>query len=52
MKYLQKKFSVSLTGNKEYEKNYDRIFKKSLRKKVRIFIDNLLFKLFWKNGKH
>jgi len=28
MKYLNKKFSVYLSGNKTYEKNYNKIFKK------------------------
>jgi len=28
MKYLNKSFSVYMEGSKEYEKNYDRIFRK------------------------
>ena len=29
MKYLNKKFSVYLSGNKTYEKNYNKIFKRA-----------------------
>ena len=29
MKYINKKFSVYMTGDESYEKNYDKIFKKS-----------------------
>ena len=48
MKYLEKSFSVSLTGNKRYEENYNSIFRKTLKQKVKEFIDNLIEELFLK----
>ncbi len=32
--------------DKQYEKNYDRIFRKSIHIKIKEFIDKFLFKLF------
>lgn len=34
MEYLKKTFSVYLTGNSNYEKNYNAIFKKSFKQKL------------------
>jgi len=52
MKYLLKKFSVSLTGNKQYEENYNKIFRKTLRERINATIERILFSLFVKeNGK-
>jgi len=50
MKYLNKSFSVFM-GSKDYEKNYDNIFKKSLKEKIKNFIDKILFNLFIKEIK-
>lgn len=49
MKYLKKEsFSIFMGGNKQYDDNYNRIFRKRLRTKIREFIDKILFKLFIK----
>jgi len=45
MKYLKKTFSVFMTGS-FYDKNYDRIFHKSWREKIKLWFDKLLTKLF------
>ena len=48
MKYLDKSFSVFMGGNKQYSENYDTIFRKPLRIKIKNWIDTLLFHLFIK----
>jgi hypothetical protein len=46
MKYLLKSFSVGLTGNKKYEDNYKKIFKKPLWKVIEIWIEKKMAELF------
>jgi len=43
-------FSLYRNSN-EYQKNWDRIFKKSLIEKIKIWIDKFLFNLFIKETK-
>ena len=50
MKYLQKQFSIFMGGSKEYEQNYEKIFKKSLKQKILKKIDALLYIVFLKGG--
>jgi len=47
MKYLNKSFNVFM-GSKDYDKNYNGIFRKSLKEKIHNWINNLLIKLFIK----
>jgi len=47
MKYLQKKFSVFM-GSKDYDKNYDSIFRKPLKERIINWINEMLIKLFIK----
>lgn len=46
MKYLLKSFNFSLSGSKQFGENYDRIFRKSLKEKIKIAIEKRLIKLF------
>lgn len=46
MKYLNKTFSVFMSGNKQYEDNYNKIFRKPLLERIKIWWENLLVNLF------
>lgn len=45
MKYLNKTFSISMSS-KDYNKNYDSIFKKSWWQKIKEKVEKILVKLF------
>lgn len=47
MKYLNKTFNVNMSGNKQYDKNYDRIFHKSWKERFKLWIEKLLIKIFF-----
>lgn len=41
------KFSVPLGLSKQGQKNYNKIFRKPLKKKIKERINNLLYRIFW-----
>lgn len=43
---------IFIGWNKKYADNYDKIFRKTLREKIIIFFDNLLYDLFLKGEKN
>lgn len=40
MKYLQKSFSFSLSGGKQWEENYEEIFRKKTRDNLEEYVSN------------
>ncbi len=44
--YEKKKFSVGMSGDKAYENNYNKIFRKSLKERIKIKIELWICKLF------
>jgi hypothetical protein len=48
MKYLNKSFNFFCQGNKDYSKNYDRIFRKTIKQRISEIIKKILYNLFIK----
>lgn len=46
MKYLNKSFSVFMGGNKQYEENYNKIFKRTFLQRLKIWWEKFLINLF------
>lgn len=44
--YEKKKFSVGLSGDKAYEQNYARIFRKSLKERIKNKIEFWIVRMF------
>jgi len=46
MKDFNKKTSIFMGGNDNYDKNYNRIFHKSFKEKIKTITDNILIYFF------